>query len=104
VSKKCLIILDRRPGSNGTSIPTGKSEPSTQDHYGARGLEGGAKTRRGNGNQIHYRMIKKKSSNRKMRHRPDFLIEKINYRQDLCLESKCAVGQIFDKILMSSLS
>jgi len=42
VSKKWVIIMDRRHDLNVTSTPAGKSEPSAQDRYCARGLGGGA--------------------------------------------------------------
>jgi len=48
VSKKCVIIMDRRQDSNVTSTPAGKSGPSAQDRYCARGIGGGAKKRRAN--------------------------------------------------------
>jgi len=48
VSKKGLIIIDRRQDLNVTSTPAGKSGPSAQDRYCARGLGGGAKKRRAN--------------------------------------------------------
>ena len=43
VSKKRVIIMDRRQDLNVTSTPAGKSGPSAQDRYCARGLGGGAK-------------------------------------------------------------
>jgi len=48
VSKKGLIIIDRRKDLNVTSTPAGKSGPLAQDHYCARGFGGGAKKRRAN--------------------------------------------------------
>ena len=48
VSKQCVIIMDRRQDLNVTSTPAGKSGPSAQDRYCARGLEGGAKKRLAN--------------------------------------------------------
>jgi len=48
VSKKWVINMDRRQDWNVTSTPAGKSGPSAQDRYFARGFEGGAKTRRAN--------------------------------------------------------
>jgi len=48
VSKKWVIIMDRRQDSNVTSTPAGKSGPSAQDRYCASGLKGGAKKRREN--------------------------------------------------------
>jgi len=48
VSKKWVIIMDRRQNLNVTSTPAGKSGPSAQDCYCARGFEGGAKKRRAN--------------------------------------------------------
>jgi len=48
VSKKWVIIMDRRQDSNVTSTLAGQSGPSAQDRYCARGLEGGAKKRRAN--------------------------------------------------------
>jgi len=43
--------MDRRQDSNATSTPAGKSGPSAQDRYCARGLGGGAKKWRGNGKE-----------------------------------------------------
>jgi len=48
VSKKCVIIMDRRQNLNVTSTPEGKSETSAQDRYCARGFGGGAKKWRAN--------------------------------------------------------
>jgi len=48
VSKKLVIIMDRRQDSKVTSTPAGKRGPSAQDHYCARGFGGGAKKRRAN--------------------------------------------------------
>jgi len=48
VSKKWVIIMDKRQESNVTSTPAGKSGPSAQDRYCARGLGGGPKKRRAN--------------------------------------------------------
>ena len=48
VSKKWVIIMDSRQDLNVTSTPAGKSGPSAQDRYCARGLGGGAKKRRAN--------------------------------------------------------
>ena len=48
VSKKWVIIMDWRQNLNVTSTPAGKSGPSAQDHYCARGFGGGAKKRRAN--------------------------------------------------------
>ena len=45
VSKKWVIIMDRRQDLNVTSTPAGKSGPSAQDRYCARGFGGGAKKR-----------------------------------------------------------
>ena len=45
LSKKWVIIMDRRQDLNVTSTPTGKSGPSAQDRYCARGFGGGAKKR-----------------------------------------------------------
>jgi len=44
-----VITMERRQGSNATLTPSGKSGPSAQDRYCARGFGGGAKKRRGNG-------------------------------------------------------
>jgi len=49
VSKKLVMIMDRRQDSNATSTPAGKSGPWAQDFHCARGLRGGAKKQRGNG-------------------------------------------------------
>jgi len=43
--------MNRRQGSNATSTPAGKSEPSAQDRYCARSFGGGMKKRRGNGEE-----------------------------------------------------
>jgi len=51
VSKKWVMIMDRRQDVNVTSTPAGKSRPSAQDRYCARGLGGGAKKRRANENE-----------------------------------------------------
>ena len=48
VSKKWVIIMDRRQDLNVTSTPAGKGGPSAQDRYCARGFEGGAKKWRAN--------------------------------------------------------
>jgi len=48
VSKKWVIIMDRRQYSNVTSTPAGKSGPSAQDRYCAKGLGRSAKKRRAN--------------------------------------------------------
>jgi len=48
VSKKWVIIMDRRQDLNVTSTQAGKSGPSAQDRYCARGFGGGAKKRRAN--------------------------------------------------------
>jgi len=48
VSMKWVIIMDRRQDSNVTSTPAGKSGPSAQDRYRAKGLVGGAKKLRAN--------------------------------------------------------
>jgi len=48
VSKKWVIIMDRRQDFNVSSTPAGKSEPSAQGRYCARDLGGGAKKRRAN--------------------------------------------------------
>ena len=39
VSKKWVIIMDRRQDSNVTSTPAGKKGSSAQDSYSARGFE-----------------------------------------------------------------
>jgi hypothetical protein len=49
VSKKWVIIMERRQDSNVTSCPTGKSGPPAQDCYCAGGLGRGAKNNPGNG-------------------------------------------------------
>jgi len=48
VSKKWVIVMDRRQDLNVTSTPAGKSGPSAQDRYCATGFGGGAKNRRAN--------------------------------------------------------
>jgi len=48
VSKKWVIIMDRRQDLNVTSTPEGKSGPSAHDLHYARALGGGAKKRRAN--------------------------------------------------------
>jgi len=45
VSKKWVIIMDRRQDLNVTSTPAGKSGPLAQDRYCARGFGGGANNR-----------------------------------------------------------
>jgi len=51
VSKKCVIIMDKRQDLNVTSTPAGKSGPSAQDRYCARGFGEDAKKRRANGKE-----------------------------------------------------
>ena len=51
VSKKWVIIMDRRQDLNVTSTPAGKSGPSAQDRYYASGFGGGAKKQRVNENE-----------------------------------------------------
>jgi len=46
VSKKWVIIMDRRQDLNVSLTPARKSGPSAQDCYCARGFEGGAKKQR----------------------------------------------------------
>jgi len=48
VSKKWVIIMDRRQDLNVTSTPAGKSRPSAQDRYGSGGFGGGVKKWRAN--------------------------------------------------------
>ena len=48
VSKKWVIIMDKRQDLNVTPTPAGKSGPSAQDRYCASGIGGGAKKRRAN--------------------------------------------------------
>jgi len=48
VSKKCVIIMDRKQDSKVTSTPAGKSGPSAQNCYCAKGLGRGEKKRRAN--------------------------------------------------------
>jgi len=48
VSKKWVIITDRRQDLNVTSTPAGHSGPWAQDRYCARDLAGGAKKQRAN--------------------------------------------------------
>jgi len=48
VSKKWVIIMDRRQDLNVTLTPARNGGPSAQDRYCARGLGGGAKKRRAN--------------------------------------------------------
>jgi len=48
VSKKWVIIMDRRQDLNATSTQAGESGPSAQDRYCARGFGGGTKKRRAN--------------------------------------------------------
>ena len=45
VSKKWVIIMDKRQDLNQTSTPAGKSGPSAQDRYCARGFGRRAKKR-----------------------------------------------------------
>jgi len=52
VSKKWVIIMDRRQDLNVTSTPAGKSGPSAQDRYCARGFGGSAKKRRANEKEL----------------------------------------------------
>jgi len=48
VSKKWVVIMDRRQDLNVILTPARKSGPSAQDRYCARGFEGGTKKRRAN--------------------------------------------------------
>jgi len=48
VSKKWVIIMDRKQDLNVTSTPAEKNGPSAQDLYCARGFGGGAKKRLAN--------------------------------------------------------
>jgi len=48
VSKKWVIIMDRRQDFNVTLTPARKSGLSAQDRYCVRGFGGGAKKRRAN--------------------------------------------------------
>jgi len=48
VSKRWVIIMDRRQDLNVTLTPARKSGPSAQDCYCARGFGGGTKKRRAN--------------------------------------------------------
>ena len=49
MSKKRVIIMDKRQDKNATSTQAETSGSSAQDRYCARGPGGGAKKRRGNG-------------------------------------------------------
>jgi len=51
VSKKWEIIMDRMHDSNPASTPAETNGPSAQDRYCARSSGGGAKKRRGNGEE-----------------------------------------------------
>jgi len=51
VWNKWVIIMDRRQDANATSTPAGTSGHSAQDRCCARGLGGGAKKWRGNGEE-----------------------------------------------------
>jgi len=48
VSKKWVVIMDRRQDLNVILTPARKSGPSAQDRYCARGFAGGTKKRRAN--------------------------------------------------------
>jgi len=48
VSKKWVIIMDRRQDLNVNWTPAGESGPSAQDRYCARGFGGGAMKQRAN--------------------------------------------------------
>jgi len=48
VSKKWVIIMDKRQDLNVTPTPAGQSGPSAQDRCCARGFGGGAKKQRAN--------------------------------------------------------
>jgi len=48
LSKKWMIIMDRRQDLNSASTPAETNGPSAQDHSYARSLRGGAKKRRNN--------------------------------------------------------
>ena len=51
MSKKWVIIMDRRQDSSAISTPPEKCGPSAQDRYCARGLGGGVKKRRVEGEE-----------------------------------------------------
>jgi len=51
VSKKWVIIMDKRQDKTAASTQAETSGSSAQDRYCARGSEGGAKKRRGNGDE-----------------------------------------------------
>jgi len=51
VSKKRVIIMDKRQDTNAASTPAETSGPSAQDRYCARSSGGGAKKWRGNGEE-----------------------------------------------------
>ena len=57
VSKKWVSIMDRRQDLNETSTQVGKSGPSAQDRYCARGFGGGAKKRRANQKRIEISLV-----------------------------------------------
>jgi len=45
------MVMDKRQDKNAASTPAVLSGPSAQDRYCARGSKGGAKKRRGNGEE-----------------------------------------------------
>jgi len=51
VSKKWVIIMDKRQDKTAASTQAETSGSSAQDRYSARGSGGGAKKRRGNGDE-----------------------------------------------------
>jgi len=51
VSKKWVIIMDKRQDKNAASTPAETSKPLAQNRYCARDSRGGAKKRPGNGEE-----------------------------------------------------
>ena len=51
VSKKWVIIMDKKQDSNAASIPAETSGPSAQDRYCARSSGGSSKKQRRNGEE-----------------------------------------------------
>ena len=51
MSKKWIIIMDKRRDKTAASTQAETSGSSAQDHYCVRGSGGGAKKRRGNGDE-----------------------------------------------------
>ena len=66
MSKKWVIIMDKRQYKTATSTQAETSGLSAQDRYYARGTGGGAKKERGNGDEYRGKMAHGQDFCRKM--------------------------------------